>query len=371
MEQRAESKTFKHKAMNVLTDTKTRTKNQTIAAIRNLGIKWNFKDLVASKIVHRSCATKYRSWITSLEGIAFALLCFILSPYLIGYACIFINNNCSVHASTTAILREEKCVMKNSKHAPLILSPPNNCQSVCHGIDKIASYNMQEITSKKLFDKFAYGGRPVLLRDVASNWPSNKIFNFTFLKDLFLPLYDKISKDWELTGDGFSDERLRQLYECQFLPFNTDFDSILDFFNMSESRAALNTSEPSYFIAFNNCFRKEINVRQFLGPLAFLPADSESKQADWIFIGGSAAGKPTSGSPIHIDEVLRPSWHAVLSGGYSWIISPPAECESQCAGKFEVEMNQGDVLIMDTNIWQYETKAKSGMLTVVYGSEFD
>ena len=342
-------------------------KNKSMVDIKNLGVKWNLSDPTLTKRICDSCVTKKRTF-DNLEGVIFALICLFLSPYLIGYIIIISNRNFSLQASLDGVLAEE-CMVKNSKSAPLILSPPNNCGKICQGMNEVSTYEIGEMTRQEFLTYFAYSGRPVLIQNAAKNWPGNEIFNFDFFKQLFLPHYEAIPHSYSV--QDMSKEKWRQVNDCQFLPFNTEFGSIFEFFNMSVARSSLQASQLGYLVAFNNCFRKKINLRQYLKTLPFLPINSESKQSDWILIGGTAAGHPPPESPIHIDEVFRPSWQAVLSGGYSWTLNPPAECESQCASTITVDMKPGDVLVVDTNIWQYQTMVKSGLSTVVYGSEFD
>ena len=49
----------------------------------------------------------------------------------------------------------------------------------------------------------------------------------------------------------------------------------------------------------------------------------------------------------------------------------PRQCESVCAEELRVEMQRGDVLVVDTNLWYHGTKTKAGVVTISIGSEYD
>ena len=61
----------------------------------------------------------------------------------------------------------------------------------------------------------------------------------------------------------------------------------------------------------------------------------------------------------------------MVTGAKRWLLYPPAECENVCAEKYEVVMEKGDLLIVDTNLWYHATKAYPEILTIAIGSEFD
>ncbi|EDO38068.1 predicted protein, partial [Nematostella vectensis] len=174
-------------------------------------------------------------------------------------------------------------------------------------------------------------------------------FNFTFLKKL----YDSSKNSYKITEE-----------ECQFFPYKTEFLTLKDAFHMPKERAEFK-GKP-WYIGWSNCdpvVREKL--RQHYQRPYFLPAESETSQQDWLFMGG-----PGLGAQIHIDSVERPSWQAQLSGTKVWTLIPPPECEHVCHS-MKVPINKGEVIVIDTNQWFHKTEVMPGNISITIGAEFD
>ena len=71
-----------------------------------------------------------------------------------------------------------------------------------------------------------------------------------------------------------------------------------------------------------------------------------------------------------LDSVELSSWQAQLRGKKTWTLAPPPECESTCS-PFNVTVNTGDMIVINTNIWYHGTYIHPGSMSVTIGSEFD
>ena len=355
-------------------------------AIKEFGAKWHFRE-DGVVLIQKSCVSKQCGVAEEFKALFYliwACLCLGFVPFFLGYLSIFANNRFDLQASLESTLSKEPCAVKSNE---LLSLPPNDCASLCQGLDEIPTYDAAEMTRKEFSALYAYTGRPVVIRGAARDWKATRLFNFAFLKDLFEPYLGELNRlhlaslerdlDQELSGETWD-----YFNNCQFLPdyvlesdpkkILEDFVSVFEFFNMSEARSRADPSEKSYYARFNNCFYHEINLRQFYPKLKFLPADSELKRFDWFRLAGIPSGNPSRGAPVRIDDgVGKPSWYAVLSGEYSWKMIPPLECQSVCKPILEAHIRKGDVFVVDDSTWSYTTRAKEGMTTVVFGTQYD
>lgn len=332
--------------------------------IRNLKLKWsgipNLGPLIAQS------TSRYPEWILDLfflQKFMISLAGLVILPLLAAYLGILIDNGFNASAFHNSISKDESCLM----HTPLTITemarPMVNCMSVCQGMDEVPI--VEDMTKEEFLKSHAYSGRPVLVRHATMSWTAGKVFSFLFFKNLFLPLIEAREHEEE--------EELHQkdYKECQFFPYNTEFIKLKDFFNITEARARLDPREKSYYVGWANCFHEAINeLRKHYQKPAFLPENSEASTVDWIFMGGSSS-TTGGGAPIHIDHVGRPSWQALVSGHKTWLLYPPPECESVCKNELRVDMQQGDIIVVDTNIWFHGTKVDPNLLTISIGSEYD
>ena len=346
-------------------------------AIGQLGEKWKFRQ-EGKKLIEDSCLSINPGWyddLMALQGFLIALVCLLSGPIIFGYGCVFANYNFSYNGAMRAILDKEMCVVSTSQHWQMLAHPVHNCDSICRGMQGIP--RPENLTPEEFLSQYAYSGRPVLIRDATSQWTALNSFSFQYFKRLFQPHAERWL-EWDTAPSKEEAQRLvpntedaADLDACQFFPYRTTFQNLAEFFNISEARSELDPSEESYYVGWNNCFREVIDeLRHHYSRPAFLPSESESSRVDWIFMGGSTA-KMGGGAPVHIDHVGRPSWQAVVAGYKTWTLYPPPECESVCPSEVVVDMDKGDVLVVDTNMWYHGTKAQQGVVTISIGSEYD
>lgn len=243
---------------------------------------------------------------------------------------------------------KSRCAVSNNYVVMEITRPITDCK-ICRNVDNVLVFS--NIT-KHLFAKFAYSGKPMLIKGATSNWTALQTFNFTFFKRLYSSIEDAYQSVEE---------------ECQFFPYKTDFLTLEDVFNMPEEKASLSAPDAKpWYIGWSNCNPQVAAVlRQHYSRPFFLPDDSESSAIDWIFMGYSGQG-----ASMHLDYVQRPSWQAQISGTKSWHLLPPPECEAEC-NAVEVTVHKGDIILVDTNQWYHETFIHSGEISITIGSEYD
>ncbi|XP_077980612.1 bifunctional arginine demethylase and lysyl-hydroxylase JMJD6-A-like [Glandiceps talaboti] len=210
---------------------------------------------------------------------------------------------------------------------------------------------VENLSREEFMEKYAYSGVPVLVTGATVNWTAMDTFSFGFFKELY-------------TGTDGALQNVED--ECQFFPYNTEFVTLAEAFNMSDDRARFKENEKTWYIGWSNCHPKVSTVlREHYQRPYFLPEDSESSSLDWIFMGGSGQG-----ANIHLDFVQRPSWQAQISGKKTWTLIPSPECEDVCKS-MEITVNKGDIIIIDTNIWYHSTFIAPGEISITIGSEYD
>ncbi|CAH1779400.1 unnamed protein product [Owenia fusiformis] len=244
----------------------------------------------------------------------------------------------------------ELCAIEMPDVVYEVTRPPTDC-TICHGVTNIDKVN--KITADIFEQKYAYTGRPVVILNATDNWTAPGVFNFQFFKEL----YNEDSPALE----NFEDN-------CQFFPYKTNFHNLSDVFKMSSEEAYMKGSNSKpWYIGWSNCDAAAANIlREHYQKPYFLPGVSESSKTDWIFMG-----VPGYGAPIHIDNVGNPSWQAQITGEKKWIFEPPPECYLECARRFEVIVNPGEIIVADTNVWFHGTEVLGNEISIVIGSEFD
>jgi len=238
-----------------------------------------------------------------------------------------------------------KCMLYNNFIIKEITRPILDCNFCSKNVEPITFENL----TKELFSHLAYSSKPVLVRHGCEKWDALTVFSFKFFRDLYLtkPELLKTVED-----------------ECQFFSFNTTFLTLEDVFNMPAT--AVTFQDGPWYIGWSNC-NPEIasELRQHYKRPEFLPDNSEASAIDWIFMGG--AGK---GASMHIDYVHRPSWQAQISGKKTWTLVPPPECEAVCS-TIRIDVNKGDIVLIDTNKWYHDTFIHPGEMSITIGSEYD
>uniref|UniRef100_B3P3D7 GG16773 n=1 Tax=Drosophila erecta TaxID=7220 RepID=B3P3D7_DROER len=176
-----------------------------------------------------------------------------------------------------------------------------------------------------------------------------KLFNYWYFRDVYTKAKQK-----------------QHIRECQFLPYTTGFFDIYDALDMPEDRVELKPGEQPWYFGWSNCHAETAEeFRRHYGRPYFLPEGSENNAVDWFFIGSSGLG-----AQMHIDNVRLPSWQAQLAGSKRWLLVPPPECYLQCQ-RFDVVVQQGDIIVLDTNKWYHQTFVQPGAISLTIGAEYD
>lgn len=321
----------------------------------------------AKTLVAKSCTTIEPEWLKDLivfQHFLIAMVILIVAPTICAYFCMFANYDFSWRSTIVGITDEEPCLVSKLQTLDEMARPPANCHSLCHNLKEIPV--LDDISKEEFLSTYAYMGRPLLLKNATKRWTASKYFDYSFFQRLFSPLVDEFEESQNLT---LEEEESRK--HCQFFPYRSDFERLKEFFNMSETRSKLDPSEKSWYVGWSNCFPRAVaTLREHYERPLFLPEDSEASVVDWIFMGGSSQSGG-GGAPIHIDHVDRPSWQALVVGAKTWYLYPPPECDMVCPNEMKVNMAEGDILIVDTNLWYHATKVLQGIVTISIGSEYD
>ena len=123
----------------------------------------------------------------------------------------------------------ERCIISNN---PLIMElgrPLADC-TMCQSLDVVSVY--QNISRAEFADKFAYSNIPILIKNGTSGW-STSIFSYNFFRQLYMDTPGALEKTEQ---------------ECQFFEYNTNIETLSEFFEMSDDRAAL--KEDSWYIGW-------------------------------------------------------------------------------------------------------------------------
>ena len=118
-------------------------------------------------------------------------------------------------------LEKETCLVPASETYLDFFRPPVDC-SICEDVDTVDV--VTNLTKDEFFEKYAYTGRPVLIRNGSKNWTASSHFSFEFFKNIYpknSPILQSADKD------------------CQFFPYRTKFESLGEVFDMPESMAKM------------------------------------------------------------------------------------------------------------------------------------
>lgn len=118
-------------------------------------------------------------------------------------------------------LEKESCLIPATEVYLDLFRPPVDC-SVCqdvHTVDVVTN-----LTKEDFLNKYAYTGRPVLIQNSSNGWSALSHFSFEFFKNIYpkdSPALQSVDKD------------------CQFFPYRSNFESLGQVFNMSDSMAKM------------------------------------------------------------------------------------------------------------------------------------
>ena len=129
-------------------------------------------------------------------------------------------------------LYSARCAIENNAIMMEISRPLVNCNS-CAGIVEVpVEYNISREDFRR---KYAYSGVPVLVKGATANWSAMTTFSFHF----FQKLYNETEGALKAVEN-----------DCQFFPYKTEFETLADAFNISDSRANFTEGEKPWYIGW-------------------------------------------------------------------------------------------------------------------------
>ena len=326
-------------------------------AIDQMGSKWSNHNIFTNMTRYTRSSKRSVLYAKShtIHQVSIALLWLLTAPTITGFFCVCANSNFGF-LSTLNSLFEQECIVRKPRWLTnhLTTKPTANCHSICQGLTDVPA--LEKVSSLEFLTKYAYSGRPLIIRNATKSWTANENFDFAFFKRIFQSYAENLVTILE-SNAKLSPEHAKLFDVCRFLPFNTNARNLAEFLRISEAKSL----ENNYYVGWTICFPEILNElqTQYSWP-DFLPTDSEASKIDWIFMGGSNEK----------DFIERPHLEAVITGAKNWTLYPPAECENVCLSKYEVHIDRGDLIIIDTKLWYHEKTTYPGVF-IALGRDFD
>lgn len=223
------------------------------------------------------------------------------------------------------------------------------------------------ISKAEFRDKYAYSSVPVLIKEATRDWTALDTFSFQYFKKIYRDADERRAEERKEGNQQTADtEEGSADNECQFFGYKTEFTGLKEALNMAKERSEYLPGEEPWYFGWSNCNPDVTSeLRSHYSRPYFIPDDSESSEIDWLFMGG-----PGVGAGMHLDSVRRPSWQAQIAGSKTWILEPVVECQSVCHA-FNITMETGDIIVVDTNQWYHSTVILPGNISISIGSEYD
>ena len=124
------------------------------------------------------------------------------------------------------------CLLEYSEAVLDFARPPVDC-SFCKGVT--GEHRVKKLSPEEFEEKYAYSGQPVVIIDAMQNWTATRVFSFDFFKGIY-------SEDSPALN-GIAEN-------CQFFPYQTEFEKLGEVFNMSEDRAAMKADSKPWYIGW-------------------------------------------------------------------------------------------------------------------------
>ncbi|KAI0235659.1 hypothetical protein LSAT2_013819 [Lamellibrachia satsuma] len=246
-------------------------------------------------------------------------------------------------------VKTSPCLVENNLIVSELTRPVFNCE-LCRNVSRIE--RIANISRQDFLEKYAYTTIPVVITGTTADWKALDTFSYRYFKELYT------------SSEGGVEEVDES---CQFFNWGYPFETLSEVFNMTDAQADLKPGTDSWYVGWSNCQSDTAaKLRKLYQRPHFLPQESESSRVDWIFMGW-----PGPGAFIHIDAVSRPSWQAQISGRKKWLFAPVPECDGICGEKYEVIVEKGDIIILDSNQWYHSTFVMPGDISITIGSEYD
>ena len=119
------------------------------------------------------------------------------------------------------------CTVDHSLFVMEAARPVANC-GMCKGLSEVPK--LSGLTAETFASDYAYNAKPLVVKDATENWTAIQVFTFEF----FRKLYSESETAFNVTDE-----------QCQFFPYQTEFHTLREVFNMSKERAEFK-AEPWY-----------------------------------------------------------------------------------------------------------------------------
>lgn len=129
---------------------------------------------------------------------------------------------------------DPRCLVSNNLLLLELSRPAVKCD-VCKSITEIPTINGDDMTKELFLNNYAYNGVPLLVKGGAKNWTALYIFSYDYLKDLYV--------NTEGALDAIEND-------CQFFPYQTDFNTMGEVFNMTEERSRIDSGEKEWYVGW-------------------------------------------------------------------------------------------------------------------------
>ena len=116
---------------------------------------------------------------------------------------------------------------KNGTTNPLKLRPLVDCQ-MCENVSQIDIIDAADINADIFVEKYAYSGRPLLVKNATNEWIAMSSFNFEFFRDLYEDLESPIIYEDQDDAD------------CQFFAWNSEGKAHYRNLKVNDNLSALN-----------------------------------------------------------------------------------------------------------------------------------
>jgi len=248
----------------------------------------------------------------------------------------------------------DRCIMETpdtSGYGVDFCRTPVDC-SMCSDVKEIESIHVNDINVEMFENRFAYSGRPLVVRNASLHWKAMEELDYYWLKDAYLSDPEILDKEWD---------------DCWFNRYKTEeFRNLRSVFKIPDWRIERDVGQP-WYVGWSVCQKPVAEMIHGLYERpSFISPDSTPPKKPWIFIG-----TPGYGAHSHVDNVGEPTWQAQIRGVKTWYLTPPPECRWSCHGTMEITMYPGDMIILDTNRWFHATLASGEELSVVITNEYD
>ena len=191
-------------------------------ALRKKARELGIKDSQLAKITAVKSLQKKRLTCFVLTSIVFGLVGIVCGFGLILYQQGHLSPRLMYSVAQNVMdfdMEKDFCLIPYPEIILDMFRPPVNC-SLCrdvHRVDRVSGLSKEEFVRK-----YAYTSRPVVITDGTKDWTASQHFSFNYFKSIYGPESPVLLSEDE---------------KCQFFPYQTNFKSLQEVFNMSEKDA--------------------------------------------------------------------------------------------------------------------------------------